>query len=342
VDGLGERKERILRAVVVEYVTDAEPIASERLVKKYELGVRSATVRNELAEMSDLGYLEQPHTSAGRIPSDRGYRYFVDRLFMKRPIHNRLRQQVDDATSEREALRELLSETTKALARLTQLMSVATTLRDAQVTVRNAVITAIGPGRALLVVILQNGEIKNRIIDCPPETTLEHLGRANEILAPLVENLPLGRLRKLEARASGDPHVDGLTAASAQTVRSLAKESVRGSVITEGEEFMLGQPEFQRDTDLMQKLVQSLQNEEQLYNSIVEPAELPHKVTIGSENASPSMKRFTIIRDTFYVGEDEAGYVGLVGPTRLNYEKSVSLLKYTSKAISETLTTLLS
>src|SRR5580704_10262473 len=97
---LDPRKETILRAIIVEYVTTAEPIGSEALVQKYELGVRSATVRNEMAEMSELGYLEQPHTSAGRIPSDLGYRYYVDRLITDRTVRDADKSVVKQATSD--------------------------------------------------------------------------------------------------------------------------------------------------------------------------------------------------------------------------------------------------
>src|ERR1700733_12209918 len=108
---LDPRKQTILQALVLEYVDAAEPVGSELLVHKYQLGVKSATVRNELAEMSELGYLEQPHTSAGRIPSDRGYRYYVDRLLLERDVEESAKQKVRTVTTEGEALQSLLTDT---------------------------------------------------------------------------------------------------------------------------------------------------------------------------------------------------------------------------------------
>src|SRR5579862_9537266 len=116
---LDARKQTILRAVIFEYVTTADPVGSELLVQKYGLGVKSATVRNELADLSDLGYLEQPHTSAGRIPSDRGYRYYVDRLIVNLEPGDLTKQRVKSAASEGDALQFLLRDTAKALSRFT-------------------------------------------------------------------------------------------------------------------------------------------------------------------------------------------------------------------------------
>jgi heat-inducible transcriptional repressor len=131
---LDPRKQTILRAIVFEYVSGAEPVASEQLVHKYQLGVKSATVRNEMAEMSELGYLEQPHTSAGRIPSDQGYRYFVDRLIVQREPELAAKKRLKDAAEEGDALQELLRDTTRVLSRLTHQLSAATVVRDSALT----------------------------------------------------------------------------------------------------------------------------------------------------------------------------------------------------------------
>src|SRR5262249_7501717 len=125
MEGLGPRKEQILRAVIVEYVTAAEPVPSELIATKYELGVRNANVRTELAEIPDLGLLDQPHPSAGRVPSDRGYRYYVDRLVVHQPPDKSSEQRIHDAADSEDTLRELLTESTKALSRLTHLLSAA-------------------------------------------------------------------------------------------------------------------------------------------------------------------------------------------------------------------------
>src|SRR6185312_6059439 len=123
---LDARKQTILQAIIIEYVTGAEPVGSEALVQKYELGVKSATVRNEMAEMSDLGYLEQHHTSAGRIPSDLGYRYYVDHLILLRDVDEQSKSKVKNGAEEGDALQSMLRDTVRALSRVTHLLGVAT------------------------------------------------------------------------------------------------------------------------------------------------------------------------------------------------------------------------
>ena len=235
---LSSRKEQILRAVIVEYVSSAEPVASEMIAKKYELGVRSATVRNELAEMAELGYIIQPHTSSGRIPSDQGYRYFVDRLLKVTPLDRERRRKVDGATEDDETLGDLLSESTRALSRLTHLLSAATTVRNGSVVVRAAVVTSIGPGSALLVLALSNGHVENRVVECPKDMTLDDLGRANQFLGSTVTGKTLRSLTRFRWDSPDHSRPNDLLAKAASTIRAVAKDLTRGKVIMEGQEYI--------------------------------------------------------------------------------------------------------
>jgi heat-inducible transcriptional repressor len=337
---LDPRKQTILQAVIIEYVSGAEPVGSELLVQKYALGVKSATVRNELAEMSELGYLEQPHTSAGRIPSDLGYRYYVDRLLELRELDEAAKQRVRTAAEDGEALQTLLRDTTRALSRLTHLLTVATTLRDGDVTVRNAVVSALGPSQALLVMVLSNGHVENRMLECPPKLTLEDIGKANELLNAAVSGKNLRSMSKLKAPAvAGNPAIDKLTATIWSNLRGMARELTRGVMVTEGEEYMFGQPEFQRDVGLLTRLLDELTESDVLYNALDptnEPG--PQVVTIGRENRQEQLHQLSVVRHTFYVGGVEAGVIALVGPTRMRYETSIPLVSYTAKALSNSLT----
>jgi heat-inducible transcriptional repressor len=337
--GLDERKEAILRAIVVEYVSAAEPVASEMLVQKYDLGVKSATVRNEMAEMSEMGYLEQPHTSAGRIPSDQGYRYFVDRLIVQRNPSPALRQKVKDAAEVGDALQTLLRDTTRALSRLTHLLSAATIVRDGTLTVRTAMLSAIGAQQALLVVVLSNGHVENRMIELPQGLTLAELGQANELLASATVGQTLRSFARAKTPAgSGQANVDRLLGILWNNVRSIAKELTRGGLITEGEEFMFGQPEFQRDLVYLSELLSSLSDSGALYEAVQAPADTTQTVTIGREHRREEMHQLSVVRQSFFVGESEAGTIALIGPTRMHYDASIPLVNYTARALSDSLT----
>jgi len=214
-EALDPRKRIILRAVIFEYVAEGEPVGSELIAQKYELGVRSATIRNELAEMSELGYLEQPHTSAGRVPSDAGYRYYVDHMVESSTPDRVQQQRVNDATQRSEFLKAVLQDTTKTLSRLTHQLAAATTSAGASVKVHSAIVTALGPTRAMLVVALNNNDAQSRILEFPSGLSLEDFGRLNELLPGLLVNLSARGLTRLKTPATtGKAAYDKLRASS--------------------------------------------------------------------------------------------------------------------------------
>jgi heat-inducible transcriptional repressor len=331
---LSGRKSTILNAVVVEYVAVAEPVASDHIVSKYDLGVRGATVRNELAEIADMGFLEQPHTSAGRVPSDKGYRYFVDHLMVVRAPGQTSRARLQTAAEEQDTLNELLREITKSLSRITRLLSVAATVKDADVLVQSVVLAAIGPGKTLLVMVLQNGQVENRLIESPPGTTLEHIGMANEALGALT-GISVRKASRAKTPVVDDPVLAKLLRSAFAVFRTTAREITRGHVFLEGEEYVIAEPEFRSDPAAMSSLIESLEDEETLHEAV-----LGDGITIGSENPVPRMRGLAIVRRQFYAGEHEAGSLAIVGPKRLRYPEAVSLLDFTAKAVSQALTRL--
>jgi heat-inducible transcriptional repressor len=338
MNDLDARKQSILHAVIVEYVRGAEPVGSEMLVQKYTFGVKSATIRNELSEMSDLGLLEQPHTSAGRIPSDMGYRYYVDKLIVPKQPDIEVKQKVKGVADEGDALQATLRDTARVLSRLTHLLTVAVTVRNQDVNVRNAVVSALGPKQALLSLILSNGHIENRMLDCPAGLTLEDVGFANEVLATQIASKKLRTLTKGKAPTGGSQATEKLIASCWNAIRGVAKDLTRGILVTEGEEFMLAQPEFQRDTGALKALLETLSDSDLLQEAIQSPREGVESVTIGREHKMESMKQVSVVRNSFFVGETEAGIIALVGPTRMRYERSIPLVHYTARALSEALT----
>lgn len=335
---LDSRKQTILQAVIIEYVSGAEPVGSELLVQKYELGVKSATVRNELAEMSELGYLEQPHTSAGRIPSDMGYRFYVDRLLDKREPDAQSKNKLAEVASEGDVLQNLLRDTTRALSRLTHLMSVATTVKDVGLNIRSAIISAIGPHQALCVFALSNGRIENRLVECPIGLSLQDIGLVNELLGTTVTGKTVRSLAKAKMPTASQSAVADILIASVWTqLKSIVKDATRGMMVAEGEEFMFAQPEFQRDLAALTDFIDYLNSSDVLYDAIGSQVNT-QTVTIGRENRQEQLHQMSVVRQSFFVGENEAGVISLVGPTRMAYESGIPLVGYTAKVLSESLT----
>lgn len=338
MNDLDARKQAILQAVIIEYVTGAEPVGSELLVQKYSLGVKSATVRNELAELSELGYLEQPHTSAGRIPSDLGYRFYVDRLLSHREPTSGEKSKLEQGKEEGEVLQKLLRDTTQALSRLTHLMSVATTVRDVGLTVRSAIVSALGPNQALFVLVLSNGRIENKMVECPVGLSLQDVGLANDQLRAAVAGKTLRSLTRAKV-----PQIPESTAADKlmgivwAQMRAIARETTRGMMVAEGEEFMIAQPEFQRDLAALASFIEYLNGSDVLYEAVSGNA-AAQSVTIGRENRQAQLHQMSVVRQSFYVGENEAGVISLIGPTRMAYDAGIPLVGYTAKVLSESLT----
>jgi len=336
---LDSRKQTILRAVVFEYVRGAEPIGSEVLASKYPLGVKSATIRNELADLADLGYLEQPHTSAGRIPSDRGYRYFVDRLIVSRDPEAPSRKQVKEAAGEGDALQDLLQETTRVLSRLTHLLTAATLVKNANLTIRSAVVSALGPKQALFVLALSNGAVENRMLEVPAELTLTELGRANEILIQTLVGQGLRSAARAKAPARQESQgVEKLLSVVWGGLRSISKEVSRSTITTQGEEFLFAQPEFNRDAASLAELLDSLKDSDVLSEAMHATTPQSQTVTIGKEHRSSKMHQLSIVRQSFFIGENEAGVIAVIGPTRMQYETSIPLVNFTANALTESLT----
>jgi heat-inducible transcriptional repressor len=292
-----------------------------------------------MSDLAELGYLEQPHTSAGRIPSDLGYRYFVDRLIIRREPEAGTKQKVRNAAEDGDALLSLLRDTTRALSRLTHLLTAATIVRDANVSVRNAVISALGPHQALVVLVLSNGHVENRMIECPAGLTLQDLGQANELLSQAAVGKTLRWFAKSKPPtvAAGQP-LDKLLGILWGTMRSVGRELTRGSLTTDGEEFLFGQPEFQRDIGLLTELLGSLKESDLLLDTLNSPSDQPETVTIGRENKYQQLHQLSVVRQSFYVGDNEAGTIALIGPTRMRYETSIPLINYTARALSDSLT----
>lgn len=337
---LDARKQSILRALVVEYVSSAEPVGSEALVLKYDLGVRSATVRSALAEMLESGYVEQPHTSAGRIPSDAGYRYYVDRLITAREADEGLRARLADTARRGEALQELLRESVRALSRATQLLGVATVSRDPGLSVRAAFVSALGPSQALLVLALSNGAVENRMLELPAGATLQDLGRVNEALEGTMREATLASLARSRAPGfEGFPAAERLAATVWSMARAVAKSHTRGALVVEGEEFFLAQPEFRRDLGRVQELLGELTSGDTLYDAVAGPdASGTQRVIIGREHRNDALRNLSVVRHAFRIGDQEAGVVAVIGPTRMRYARGLPMVEHTADALSRALT----
>ena len=334
---LTERKKKVLRSVVDLYIRTAEPVGSKAITELPDMKFSSATIRNEMADLTAMGYLEQPHTSAGRIPSAAGYRLYVDELMAD------YRLSIDETKSINTAIEEKMQRVDKMVEKVAKLVSQATNLpaisvasRSGDATVKRFELIKAGAGSFILVVMLSNDEVVNKLIKLPlnvEENDLKVLSAllnatmtelsAEEFTAGLLDRV----MRSAGAAASLVPVIVEFTA---DTLR----RSGSSNMVVAGHSRLLGLPEY-RDVDKAQKVMTSL-DEETLSNL---PAVMQNangtKVIVGPENISEELKDTSVVMTKFDIGDGLQGMIGVVGPTRMDYAKVTARLSYFAESLSK-------
>lgn len=335
---LDARKGRILQAIVNEYVQSAEPVGSEWLAAHHDFGCKSATLRNEMAEMSGLGYLVQPHTSAGRIPSNRGYRYFVDRL-MPSPEHAQTGSPLRELDIAGMPVNEIVHLTCRVLADMTRYPSVATTPQTDAARLQRLYVAPAGPKQALVVLLFSSGHVQHRLLDlthAPREAALHRVtnflndalaGRElAEVAASKLSAVPaeLGAERKLLAQVHG-------------VVADVARGLSDDRLFLEGAAHILRQREFQ-DVLRLEQLLSALEHRSVLYRVFSRAYEDDVTVIIGTEAPVEAMYECSVVTSAYQIGGRRGGYIGVVGPTRMDYERAVSAVRLMAQSLSSLLT----
>lgn len=338
---LDSRKQMILKVVIEEYVADAEPIASESIAKKYAFGVKSATIRNELAEMSEMGLLEQPHTSAGRVPSDLGYRYFVDHLVEPKKPSRQTVESISAATGEPQAIQLLLMDTTRTLSQLSQLLTIAYLVRDLSLTIKHAALAPLSSTSAMMVIVLTNGEVVNKLVPIPAALKPEELGQLNDQLAQEVAGKKVGAVPRLRLSTTKvQPHLQPVISTIQTLLKSSSKELNKKESFMAGEEYLLAQPEFRQRVDALLQLLEIFQDPEGIAGDLTNQIQQV-TVSIGKEHSNEALTELSIVRRAFYAGENEAGTIAIVGPRRMSYREAMTMINLTAKSLTESINRIL-
>jgi heat-inducible transcriptional repressor len=341
---LDARKVRILEAIVHDYVTTTKPVGSERLIEVYKLGCKSATVRNEMAEMAEMGYLVQPHTSAGRIPTDRGYRFYVDEL-MNPPGALQAKEAATAKKRSRQAhteIEEIVQQTCKILSEITSYTSIATDPSSSSTSLRRIYLSAASPRHLLLVVLLSTGHVEHRLVETdgvPGENTLQLL--ANYVNSQ-VGNKDLEDIGRMSGTGDipAELHAFGAILSKVWPIlKQAALAFTEGRVYLEGTNQLLRQPEF-HDIQRLENLLSALQQRTTLYQVLSRSLQTTVTTTIliGAENDLPAMQTCSIISTSYRIGQRAAGYLGVVGPTRMNYDRAVAAVGLMAHNLSQMLT----
>lgn len=337
---LDPRKQLLLQAIVDNYVRSAEPVGSEWLASSQKLGVRSATIRNELSEMTELGFLRQPHTSSGRVPSDMGYRYYVDRLMTWVRLESaevRALRGAGNLTGVDIEL--LLTQTCRVLSSLTRYTSFASPPISESPVIRQVHAAQMSPSQLLLVVVLEGGQIIHRFVEIPQPLTATEALR----LSPLLDALLTGK----SSRALADdmplppearPLEQVLRALIAALQRALADAGP--AIHMEGTSHILGQPEF-RESQKVEPLIRLLEERKTAFESLrMLVMGRPISVTIGAENARTELHECSVVAARYEAGPRSAGWIGVLGPTRMSYDHAMPVVSVAARALSRAISRL--
>ncbi|MFP5377195.1 MAG: heat-inducible transcriptional repressor HrcA [Acidimicrobiia bacterium] len=329
---LDERKAAILRAVVEEYIESAQPVGSAHVARSARLPVSSATVRNEMAVLEHEGYLVQPHTSAGRIPTDKGYRFFVDQLTapgrLEADQRQRVREFFDTAHGE---LERMLHDTSRLLSSLTDYAAVVVGPPHEASVIRSAQIVGLAPRVGLVVVVLGNGVVEKRTIDLPDGVDDARLAAAGARLAAHLTGHTLAD--RGPAGPTGDPVVDAVVAGAVASLGDSA-EDAPDHVFVGGVSRMAGAFDA---VETVRKVLGALEQQYVVVTLLRDVLDRGLSVAIGSEHGLEPLATCAVVVSPYQVEGTVGGTVGVLGPTRMNYPQALAAVAMVSQRLGERL-----
>lgn len=337
---LDTRKAAILRAVAREHIRTGEPVGSQVIAQRYALGVKPATVRNEMAVMTEYGYLLQPHTSAGRMPTTQGYRYYVQHL-VERVSGLRIESYLKRLPEPGESHTEILEATLQILARAAHYIAFAATARDETIRLLRCVITPCGARRVLSVVILEHGAVDNRLVDLTHAPSQRALNRIQSVLSSTLEGQTARQVLQLDPEQSPSlesPAERETLSLLLRTVQQQVQEATEGELLFEGMVYLLQQPEFQREVNQLEAILRVLEERKSLYRLLQKQGDSDVQITIGEENPVEALRSCALIYTRYYVGARPAGMIGLMGPVRMDYDNALPTVQRAAQALSDLLT----
>ena len=334
---LTERKKKVLRSVVDLYIRTAEPVGSKAITALPDMKYSSATIRNEMADLTTMGYLEQPHTSAGRIPSAAGYRLYVDELMAD------YRLSMDETRSINTAIEEKMQRVDKMMEKVAKLVSQATDLpaisvasRRSGATIKRYDLILAGTGNFILVMLLSTDEVVNKLIKLPlnlGEMDLKLLGAVlNATMTDLTATEFTGELLEKVMNSAGN------AATLVPVIVDFATDTLRHQGSTNmavaGQSRLLGLPEY-RDVDKAQRMMTTLDEEALCNLPAVMQNENGTKVLVGPEHVAQELKDTSVVMTKFDIGDGLQAMIGVVGPTRMDYAKVTARLSYFAESLSK-------
>ena len=336
---LNDRSKQILEAIIEDYIATAEPVGSQTITRRHPMQLSPATVRNVMADLEEMGFLASPHTSAGRVPTDKAYRFYVDSLLEVRRV----------AREEREEIRRrcqlagrdvgsVLKETSRLLSSVSHYTGIVAAPRFASNVFRHIEFVKLGGKRLLAVLVSRNGTVQNKIIETEAEFDGGELVRMANYLNELLAGLTIGQVRQriLEEMENEKTRYDMLMSRALALSQQTLDEN-GAELFIEGQANILEQPEF-ADLARMKEIYRTFEEKGQLLGILDRCLDAPGvHIFIGSESPLGQLAGMSLITSTYMTGKNTMGVLGVVGPTRMGYAKVIPIVDYTARLVSKLL-----
>ncbi len=343
---LDDRKLRILQAIIDDYIHSAEPVGSRTIAKKHELGLSSATIRNEMADLEEMGFLEQPYTSAGRVPSDKGYRLYVDQLMqideLSQPDIDKIKNAMDIRINE---LSQLIRNASVVMSQFTKYTSLAVTPHIKKSALKAVQVVPIEQGKALVIIVTDTNIVRNSLVRIDEKITPDFLIQVSNILNEKLKGFTLDMLKsnplkeEIE-RTTSIPHA--LIMPILDGIEDLVKTIDQPEIYLEGTTNILNFPEF-REVQKAKEFLNILDEKKLVSDLLVSNLYNNNDIIIqiGNENIIEGIKDCSLVTASYSVGEHVIGTIGIIGPTRMEYSKVVSSMNYIRNKINQEILKLL-
>ncbi|MEW9049568.1 MAG: heat-inducible transcriptional repressor HrcA [Neobacillus sp.] len=338
---LSDRQLLILQVIVDDFIRSAQPVGSRSLSKKDEISFSSATIRNEMADLEELGFIEKTHTSSGRVPSEKGYRYYVDHLLSPQALNKKDVTEIQSIFAERIfEFEKIIQKSAKILSELTNYTSIVLGPAASMNKLRRIQIIPLNKETAVAIFVTDTGHVENRMFYLPPNVDVGDLEKTVNILNERLAGVPLEDLNDKiykEVAMLLRQHIHNYDLLL-HTIADSLKMPVNEKLFFGGKTNMLSQPEF-HDISKIRNLLQMIDQEEWIYN-LIKKDSAGINVKIGRENNNSVMENCSLITATYSVGTEKLGTIAILGPTRMEYSRVIGLLQFLSKDLTAVLTKL--
>lgn len=338
---LDERKMKVLKAIINSYIITAEPIGSRTISKEYDLGVSSATIRNEMSDLEDLGYLNKPHSSAGRVPSDKAYRLYVDNIMAseKEELEGSSQNVYDFLKKESKELEDIVRNSSKLLSTITSYTTLAISPQVKKEKLKHIQLISLSDNEILVVLVTESGVVKNNLY-----RTSEKIEELDLNIISNLLNSKLKGLDKEEINLILDNEIMKKLAFNKEIIKNLmsiidssldAKEDIK--VYTTGIDKIFNYPEY-NNMEKAKSFVSFIENRELLLDILLKSSfNKGIEISIGQENTIDTLKESSIVTATYKLGDKTIGKLGVIGPTRMDYFTVINALNIFSYTLTEML-----